>query len=104
MTTQRPVYMVLSPRSLDYARLALRTLLQNSQDDLDLHLITDNAEDRATLQQELDTLQPASRHRCSVFSEDDLAESEADRFARLPNLRTFRHGHPCWRKITARYC
>lgn len=100
MNHQRPVYMVLSPRSLDYAGLAIRTLLHQSQDDLHLHLITDSAADRGTLERELEFLQPASRHRCEVFSEDDLRDSEADRFRHLPNLRTFRHGHPCWRKIT----
>ncbi|MDU6377509.1 MAG: hypothetical protein E6575_26050, partial [Bradyrhizobium sp.] len=30
----------------------------------------------------------------------DLADLEAARFGRHPALRRFRHGHPCWRKIT----
>lgn len=99
-TGHRPAYMVLSPRALSYAKLALRTLLTHCADDLHLHLITDSAEDRARLEDTLAALQPHSRHRCDVYSEYDLAEREADRFANLPHLRAFRHGHPCWRKIT----
>lgn len=98
--TRRPTYMVLSPRALSYATLALRTLLTHCADDLHLHLITDSADDRARLEDTVATLQPDSRHQCTVYSEDDLAEREADRFATLPYLRGFRHGHPCWRKIT----
>lgn len=92
--------MVLSPRSLDYARLAITTLLAQSADDLALHLITDSAEDRTQLERVLEEIAPDSRHSCSVHSEADLNDAEADRFARYPNLRAFRHGHPCWRKIT----
>lgn len=99
-TTRRPVYMVLSPRALSYATLALHTLLAHCADDLHLHLITDSAADRTQLEGTLASLAPKARHRCEVFSEDDLAEREAERFADLPHLRAFRHGHPCWRKIT----
>ncbi len=96
----RPVYMVLSPRSLHYAKLALTTLLENSEDTLALHLITDSMQDREQLFDVLSGLNHATRHRCSVFAESDLDEAEEERFARYPNLRAFRRGHPCWRKIT----
>jgi hypothetical protein len=39
-------------------------------------------------------------HQWQVFSEIDLADREADLFRCNSNLRVFRHGHPCWRKIT----
>ena len=39
-------------------------------------------------------------HRWEVYSEQDLTEREAELFTRHENLRAFRRGHPCWRKIT----
>lgn len=95
----RNLYMILSPRSLSYAEMALRSLLQNSDEPLNLHLITDTSEDKQTLLCTMAGLSSA-RHQYQVFSEAELSDAEASIFARLPNLRAFRHGHPCWRKIT----
>jgi len=99
-TSSRQLYMVLSPHSLSYARLALRTLLSNSDESLNLHLITDSVADKQVLTDAVAPLVQGSQHACHVFSKDDLGDAEATRFARLPHLRAFRHGHPCWRKIT----
>ncbi len=96
----RQLYMVLSPHSLGYARLALSSLLARSDEPLNLHLITDSEGDKQTLCDALLELAPDPRHRWSVASEDELADAEAGLFAKLPHLRAFRHGHPCWRKIT----
>ena len=94
------VYAVLSPRSLRYALGALADLFRNSIDPVDLHLITDSESDRETLSNAVSSLHPESRHAWSVTTENDLADAEASRFAGLSNLRSFRHGHPCWRKVT----
>jgi hypothetical protein len=99
----RRVFMVISPVSLGYARFSLESLFRNSADPLHLHLITDSDSDRERLIEELNDIsrhQDTSAHRWSVFSEDDLADREANIFGPYPNLRLFRHGHPCWRKIT----
>ncbi len=96
----RQVYMVLSPRSLGYAHYTLESLLRNSFEDLDLHLVTDSHEDKQTLTDALISLSPQPRHKWSVTAEDELADREAELFSRYPNLRAFRHGHPCWRKVT----
>lgn len=96
----RRLFLILSPSALDYARLCVQSLFANAAEDLHLSLITDSAEDRQTLQNELQPVQLPTRHRVSVYAKDDLADREADRLARYPNLRQFRHGHPCWRKIT----
>lgn len=96
----RKVYMVLSPHSLSYARLAIESVLRNSVDAMHLHLITDSAEDKQTLSDAVTELAPDVRHEWSVAAEDELADAEASVFAGLPHLRGFRHGHPCWRKIT----
>jgi len=99
MTSMREVYMVLSPRSLSYARDALESLFSNSIETLHLRLITDSKRDGEELSEALMALD-AKAHKWTVYSEDDLIEREAQTFARYSNLRGFRHGHPCWRKIT----
>lgn len=92
--------MVLSPRSLPYARLALDSLFQQSVEPLNLQLITDSADDRRQLLEAVEALGSAGQHRFSVVAEEELNDAEAARFSGLPNLRAFRHGHPCWRKVT----
>lgn len=92
--------MILSPRSLSYAKYALESLLRNAQERLHLHLITDSPADRQTLVEEMMERQEPGRHTWSVYAEEDLEDAAASQFARFPHLRLFRHGHPCWRKIT----
>ena len=96
----RRVFMVLSPRSLGYARYALESLFRNTLEPIHLHLITDSIQDKMALTEELALRQRTHGHRWSVYAEDDLADAEAKIFHGLPNLRRFRKGHPCWRKIT----
>jgi hypothetical protein len=99
MNVGRNVYMVLSPRSLSYAKDALESLFSNSVEALHLRLITDSEQDKDELSETLATLD-AKAHHWSVYSEGDLAEREEALFAKYDNLRAFRRGHPCWRKIT----
>lgn len=97
--TIRHVYMVLSPRSLGYARDALESLFANVMEPIHLRLITDSQEDKEKLSacvMQIDSKQ----HQWTVFSEDDLALREEALFGKFDHLRAFRHGHPCWRKIT----
>jgi len=97
---QRQLYMVLSPRSLSYARAALESLFKNSADPINLNLVTDSAEDAKLLEQCVTVLELKPEHRCTVTPQDALNDAESSRFANLSNLRAFRHGHPCWRKVT----
>ncbi|MES2391921.1 MAG: hypothetical protein V4555_09790 [Acidobacteriota bacterium] len=96
----RRTFMVLSPHALPYARLALRTLLSQSAQPLDLHLITDSSDDKRIIEDAVEDLHAGARHTWSVTAEEELADAEATLLGRLPHLRLFRHGHPCWRKIT----
>jgi hypothetical protein len=96
----RELYMVLSPRSLTYASCALKALLENSTESLHLHLITDSIADRDVLATTMITLRPQPQHRWRVIAEKELLDAEAGVFSGLPHLRAFRHGHPCWRKVT----
>jgi hypothetical protein len=91
--------MVLSPRSLSYARDALESLFGNSVQDLHVRLITDSERDKEELTETLDAIDSRT-HRWTVYAEQDLAEREEALFAGHDNLRAFRRGHPCWRKIT----
>jgi hypothetical protein len=95
----RRVFMILSPRALAYARHALESLLANSLESLRLHLITDSDSDKLLLVEELHRY-PLERHTLEVFAKTDLDDQEATVFGNYPNLREFRQGHPCWRKIT----
>lgn len=96
----RRVFMVVSPVSLSYARFCLESLFHNSAERLHLHLITDSASDREKLIEEIEVRQDAGPHQYSVFAEEELADREAGIFGPYPSIRAFRHGHPCWRKIT----
>ena len=96
----RRVFMVLSPRSLSYACYALESLFQNSAERIHLHLITDSAQDKAALTDELANHQQTGHHLWTVYSEDDLTDAETAQFHGFANLQRFRKGHPCWRKIT----
>jgi hypothetical protein len=91
--------MVLSPRSLSYAGDALESLFANSVEDLYLRLITDSTRDKEELSEVMAALD-AKSHRWAVYSEQDVAVREEAIFAGHDNLRAFRRGHPCWRKIT----
>jgi hypothetical protein len=99
MTRPRQVFMVLSPRSLSYARDALESLFRNSLETLQVRLITDSEEDKEELSEAVALLE-SKVHLWQVHSEKDLADREKEFFKRHSNLRAFRHGHPCWRKIT----
>src|ERR1700684_2206000 len=99
MTQFRQLYMVLSPRSLGYARDALESLFCNSLEALHVRLITDSKQDKEKLSEAVGSLD-VKTHLWAVYSEDELTEREEDLFSRHSNLRACRHGHPCWRKIT----
>jgi hypothetical protein len=99
MQNPRHVYMVLSPRSLSYSRGALESLFHNSLEPIQLRLITDSKQDKEELSEAISAIDKGP-HLCTVYSEEDLVDQEARIFAGYDNLRTFRRGHPCWRKIT----
>jgi hypothetical protein len=100
LESRRQVYMILSPRSLSYARLALQSLLNSSIAPLNLHLITDSAVDKIQLSETMESLQYTQPHSWTVVAEDEMRDREASLFGPYKNLSAFRSGHPCWRKIT----
>src|ERR1035441_9321849 len=99
MPAFRHVYMVLSPRSLGYARDALQSLSHNSLETLHVRLVTDSQSDKNELLEAVAALE-TNPHQWTVYAEDDLSALEDAIFVGRNHLRAFRHGHPCWRKIT----
>jgi len=96
----RYAFMVLSPRSLPYARLALTSLFLNSIEKLHLSLITDSVEDKKILTEEIHRIEGTDLHQIQIYDFADLNNREDELFRGLDRLRDFRRGHPCWRKIT----
>jgi hypothetical protein len=98
----RRLFMVLSPRSLPYASLALSSLLRNADETLSLVLITDSDEDKKVLNDRLDQIAAAEGvgWQLAIYSDADATQRAASQFAGYDHLQAFRRGHPCWRKIT----
>jgi len=96
----RNVFVVLSPRSLPYAAIGLRTLMKNSADPLRLTLLTDSEDDRKLLEDHIAQLPCERGSSVAVFGKKAADERAAVQFSELAYLRMFREGHPCWRKIT----
>jgi hypothetical protein len=98
----RRLFVVLSPRSLPYARLGIRSLFRNADESFELTLVTDSESDKNELTEELNLISPNTSKARSwrIFGDGELSEREADKFAGFNHLRSFRRGHPCWRKIT----
>ena len=97
---RRNAYCVLSARSLPYARLALSSLVERCLDDLRLRLITDDESDREAIVEAVNDLKVSPRHLVTVHAKAEMDELADAQFAALSNLKSFRSGHPCWRKIT----
>ena len=97
---RRPVYCVMSARSLPYARFAISSLLDNSLEALDLTFVTDDESDRTEIVAALATISQPKRHTIAIRIKSEIDELARSQWAELPHLRQFREGHPCWRKIT----
>src|SRR5580704_1628294 len=86
----RQLFMVLSPRSLPYARLALRSLYCNADENFHLSLITDSDDDARQLSDEMEqlkTLQAPAERFSSVYSANALNDLEQEKFGNYPHLR-----------------
>ena len=75
--------MVLSPHSLPYAGVALRSLFMNAFEPVHLSFITDSPADKERLTVELSALKGAGidAQSWSVFGASDLDDREATQFA-----------------------
>jgi hypothetical protein len=71
MSRVRQVFMVLSPRSLSYARDALESLFRNSLHTLHLRLVTNSKQDNEQLSEAVADLD-ARTHQWTVFAGEEL--------------------------------
>jgi hypothetical protein len=98
--TRRRVFCVLSARALPYARHALTSLFAHSSESLSIALITDTELDKQEISNAVLSIGVSERHNWSVHSQAEADDRAQTVFARHANLRSFRLGHPCWRKLT----
>jgi hypothetical protein len=96
----RHVYCVMSARSLPYAQHAFDSLFANVQEPIDLHVITDEADDKVALHKALSRISLRAGQQWQVHAKAEADELAEAAWAEYPAVRGFRNGHPCWRKIT----
>jgi hypothetical protein len=92
--------MILSPRSLSYATKCVESLFAKAAEHLEICFMTDSAADKDELTDLIGSLPNSAGHRWRVVDASDAEVRANEQWASLPNLRTFRRGHPCWRKVT----
>lgn len=98
--TVRKVFMVLSANALPYAEKGIESLMSNVREPISLTLLTDEESDKAKINEALTKLTLDARHSWQVFSQAEADIQAEIKFSSFPNLKQFRLGHPCWRKIT----
>lgn len=96
----RHVYCVMGARSLRYAKACIASLLAQSDEPLALVLLTDAPADADALRDAIAPLVAGTPHRLAVHDQADADTRAEEQFRDYPAIRTFRGGHPCWRKIT----
>ncbi|NNL90049.1 MAG: hypothetical protein HKP25_13360 [Marinicaulis sp.] len=96
----RRVFCILSSNALPYARHAVLTLFHNCLEEVDLTLITDDAEDKATIDAALAAEASLAGKKWRVADKDECDKRAQTVFAKHQNIAAFRDGHPCWRKVT----
>jgi hypothetical protein len=96
----RSLFMILSPRSLSYATKCVESLFAKAAEHLEICFMTDSAADKGELTDLIGSLPNSAGHRWRVVDASDAEVRANEQWASLPNLRTFRRGHPCWRKVT----
>tara|TARA_R110000782_G_scaffold78293_3_gene155905 strand:- start:91454 stop:92407 length:954 start_codon:yes stop_codon:yes gene_type:complete len=100
MTQYRNLYIVLSARSLPYARCCMASLARNAIEPLKVTLITDDASDKAALIDAIESFAIPETQIWQVFDKAEADHRAAKLYEAYPAIRAFREGHPCWRKIT----
>jgi hypothetical protein len=98
-TPPRIVYIVLSSRSLPYARICIRTLLNNCVEAVHLRLLVDDRGEQELLEREMQAIPVPARSRVEIIAKEEVSDRLLDRFPALEGLRQLHEGHPCWRKI-----
>jgi hypothetical protein len=96
----RRIFIVFSPRSLPYAEKCIESLFRNALEHLDVKLITDSPDDKQIVTEAVANIENQQGHVWQVIDQDEAGDRAEEQFKGFENLKAFRHGHPCWRKLT----
>lgn len=96
----RRIFIVLSPRSLSYSQKCIASLFKNALEQFDLKLITDSPEDKQMIDEVVSKIENPQSHLWKVIDQAEADAQADEQFKGFENLKTFRFGHPCWRKVT----
>jgi hypothetical protein len=96
----RRIFMILSPRSLPYATNCVESLFAKAAEHLQVCFMTDSPADKVELSDVIGRLPNPAGHSWRVVDDSEAEVRASEQWANFPNLRTFRSGHPCWRKVT----
>jgi hypothetical protein len=99
MTQPRRAFILLSSHALAYARICIRTLLNNSDEPVHLRLVVDNADEARVFETEVQSIKLPEGSRIEVITKDLVSDLLAQRYPGKQGLRALHEGHPCWRKI-----
>lgn len=103
MTEQSPrrnLYCVLGVRSLPYATPCLASLARNAAEPLALTILTDSAADAAAMAAALAPVFAGTTHLLAIHDQAHADALAVNFYRDCPRIAAFRHGHPCWRKVT----
>jgi hypothetical protein len=90
----------MSARALPYAEKGIQSLFSNVSEPVSLTIVTDGEDDKTTISEFVSSVPLSLDHGWAVYSQLEADERAAEVFRRHPQIRQFRKGHPCWRKLT----
>jgi hypothetical protein len=90
----------MSARALPYAEKGIQSLFANLLEPASLTIITDAESDKIRITEFVSGVPLLLDHEWAVYSQAEADERAAQIYGRHPNIRQFRNGHPCWRKLT----
>lgn len=96
----RKIFIVFSPRSWPYAEKCIESLFRNALEHLDVKLITDSPDDKQFIIEAVANIENQQGHVWQVIDQDEAGDRAEEQFKGFEHLKAFRHGHPCWRKLT----
>ena len=97
---RRKLFCVMSARALPYAEKGVQSLFANLLEPAALTIITDGEDDKSAIIEAVSRIPLLLDHRYEVYSQTEADMRAAEVFRRHPHIAQFRHGHPCWRKLT----
>ncbi len=96
---RRNVFILLSSHALPYAKVCIRTMLNNSVEPLRLRLVVDNYSEKSLIEAALSEIETPQDNLVEVVAKEEVQALLHKRFPGKKGLIQLHEGHPCWRKI-----